>query len=46
MKDDKKKKDNEGFGLYLNHEGIKPGIGIGSGMFLDSDGIHFGGFKF
>lgn len=42
---DNKKKDNDGFGLYLNHEGVKPGIGIGHGMYLDDDGIHFGGFK-
>lgn len=46
MKDKKnKKKDNKGFGLYLNHEGINAGIGLGGGMFLDRDGIHFGGLK-
>ena len=45
MKDDKKRKDNDGFGLYLNHEGINIGYGIGHGTFLDEDGIHFGGLK-
>jgi len=45
MRDDKKKKDNEGFGLYLNHEGINFGYGIGCGTFFDDDGIHFGGLK-
>lgn len=45
MKDEKKNKDNEGFGLYLNHEGINAGIGLGNGLFIDGDGIHFGGLK-
>jgi len=45
MEDNKKKKDNEGFGLYLNHEGLNVGIGLGSGIFLDSDGLHYGGLK-
>ena len=45
MEDNKKKKDNEGFGLYLNHEGINMGIGLGGGTFIDSDGLHFGGLK-
>lgn len=45
MKDNKKKKDNEGFGFYLNHEGINMGIGLGCGTFIGSDGIHFGGLK-
>lgn len=43
--DKDKKKDNKGFGLYLNHEGINAGIGLGGGTFIDSDGIHFGGLK-
>jgi len=42
---DNKKKDNEGLGLYLNHEGINAGIGLGGGTFIDSDSIHFGGLK-
>ena len=45
MKDEKKKKDNGGLGFYANHEGINFGIGLGNGMFLNSDGIHFGGLK-
>ena len=45
MEDKKKKKDNEGLGLYLNHEGVNFGIGLGGGTFLDSDGNHFGGLK-
>ena len=45
MENKKEKKDNEGFGLYLNHEGINAGIGLGNGLFVDSDGIHFGGLK-
>ena len=45
MKDNKKKKDNEGFGFYLNHEGINMGIGLVDGTFIGSDGIHFGGLK-
>lgn len=42
---DKKKKDNEGFGLYLNHEGVKFGYGLGSGMVVDGDGLHIGNLK-
>lgn len=38
-------KDNKGFGLYLNHEGINLGIGLGSGTFINRNGIHFGGLK-
>ena len=47
MYDDKKKKenDNKGFGLYLNHEGVKFGYGLGNGVHVDNDGFHFGGFK-
>ena len=47
MYDDKKKKenDNKGFGLYLNHEGIKFGYGLGNGVHVDNDGFHFGGLK-
>ena len=41
----KRKDDNEGFGFYLNHEGIKPSIGLGGGIHIDSDGLHFGGLK-
>ena len=43
--DNKNEKDNKGFGLYLNHEGIKAGIGLGNGLFIDGDGIHLGGLK-
>jgi len=39
-----KENDNEGLGLYLNHEGIKFGYGLG-GVHIDSDGFHFGGLK-
>ena len=42
---DKKKKDNEGFGLYLNHEGVKLGYSLGSGMVIDDEGLHFGNLK-
>lgn len=44
-KRDNKKKDDTGFGLYLNHEGIRFSIGVGRGTFIDDDGIHFGGLK-
>jgi len=44
-KDNKKKDDNTGFGLYLNHEGTSFGIGVGGGTFVDDEGIHFGGLK-
>ena len=47
MYDDNKKtaNDNEGFGLYLNYEGIKFGYGLGNGVHIDDDGFHFGGLK-
>lgn len=47
MSYDKKKEenDNEGFGLYLNHEGVKFGFGTGNGVHFDDEGIHFGGLK-
>ena len=38
-------KDNTGFGVYLNHEGVKFGYGLCGGIHVDSDGIHFGGLK-
>ena len=41
----KEEKDNKGFGIYLNHEGVKFGYGLGSGIHIDGDGIHFGGLK-
>ena len=45
MYDDKKtENENEGFGFYLNHEGIKFGYGLGNGVHID-DGFHFGGLK-
>ena len=47
MYDNEKEKENanEGFGFYLNHEGIKFGYGLGNGVHIDSDGFHFGGLK-
>jgi hypothetical protein len=38
-------KDNTGFGVYLNHEGVKFGYGLGGGIHVDDDGFHFGGLK-
>ena len=36
MYDDKKtENENEGFGFYLNHEGIKFGYGLGNGVHID-----------
>ncbi len=43
--EDEKKNGNKGFGIYVNHEGIKFGYGLGGGIHIDSDGIHFGGLK-
>jgi adenine-specific DNA-methyltransferase len=40
-----KEKDNTGFGVYLNHEGVKFGYGLGGGIHVDDDGFHFGGLK-
>ena len=47
MYDDKKKteNENEGFGFYLNHEGVKFGYVLGNGVHIDGDGFHFGGLK-
>ena len=46
MYDDKKtENENEGFGFYLNHEGIKFGYGLGKGVHIDDDGFYFGGLK-
>ena len=43
--DKKTENDNEGFGLYLNHEGIKFGYGLDNGVHIDGDGFNFGGLK-
>ena len=41
----KEEKDNKGFDIYLNHEGVKFGYGLGGGIHIDDGGFHFGGLK-